>query len=355
MGLHPESPLYSSLTRRSSKTVWALMKKVEEYCKVEDDALHIKAGRKAVETATSGVIQPISSMPPRSPEWRNRPKRDKRHDSRRSTDQCPQRANEQYQVDNRRTRHPGKKYTELTVPINKILSKIQHLSFFKWPPKMTGPSDARRQDKQCKYHKDRGHDTDSCFFLRDHLEELVQDGRLTQYIRKNNLTNTVALWPESPPLGVIHMIYSLPAPPEVHTIQLLFSTHSSMTPAKRPHDIRRISFDDSDLVEVTHPRIDLLVIELCVNRFTIECVLVDQGSTSEIMYYKTFLKLGFTDSDLFSVDYPLLSFNANPEYPLAKITLPVQAETRSVGVEFLVVKLPSPYNLIMGRTWLHTM
>lgn len=51
IGLHPDSPLHSSLTRRPPKTVWALMKKVEEYCKVEDDALRIKAGQMSNKTA----------------------------------------------------------------------------------------------------------------------------------------------------------------------------------------------------------------------------------------------------------------------------------------------------------------
>ncbi|XP_028072515.1 uncharacterized protein LOC114274741 [Camellia sinensis] len=55
-----------------------------------------------------------------------------------------------------------------------------------------------------------------------------------------------------------------------------------------------------------------------------------------------------------TADYPLFGFNGNPEYPLGKITLPIQASTRSIDVEFLVVKLPSPYNLFIGRTWLHT-
>ncbi|XP_028054085.1 uncharacterized protein LOC114258330 [Camellia sinensis] len=127
---------------------------------------------------------------------------------------------------------------------------------------MTGPPDARRRDKRCEYHKDYGHDTDNCYALKDHLEALVQDGRLTQHVRKNNSANTIALWPESPHLGVIHRIYSLSASSEVHTIQLQSSPHSPMTTAKRPHDIGRISFDDSDLVGVTHPHTNPLVIEL---------------------------------------------------------------------------------------------
>ncbi|KAF5932558.1 hypothetical protein HYC85_028729 [Camellia sinensis] len=68
MGLHPDSPLRSSLTRRPPKTVWALMKKVEEYCKVEDDALRIKAGQMSNRTAPPEIAQPISSVPPPSPE-----------------------------------------------------------------------------------------------------------------------------------------------------------------------------------------------------------------------------------------------------------------------------------------------
>ncbi|CAL5407133.1 unnamed protein product [Camellia sinensis] len=73
------------------------------------------------------------------------------------------------------------------------------------------------------------------------------------------------------------------------------------------------------------------------------------------MYHKTFIKLGFNDSDLLLAKYPLFNFNANLEYLLGKIVLPVHAGTKSVDEEFLVVKLPSPYNLIMGRTWLHAM
>ncbi|GMP84288.1 hypothetical protein CsSME_00037871 [Camellia sinensis var. sinensis] len=77
MGLHPDSPLCSSLTRRPPKIVWALMKKVEEYCKVEDDALCVKAEQKVVKLASSGLVQPISVVPSRSPEPWTQTKRDR--------------------------------------------------------------------------------------------------------------------------------------------------------------------------------------------------------------------------------------------------------------------------------------
>jgi len=157
---------------------------------------------------------------------------------------------------------------------------------------MMGPLDTRRRDNRCEYHKDHGYDTDSCYALKDHLEELVQDGWLVQHVRKNNPSNMVAQRPDSPPLAVIYMIYSMPMSAEVHTIQLQPSLHRLITSTKWPHETRRISFDDTNLVGVTLPLTDPLVIELRVNRFTIERVLIDQGSISEVMYYKTFVKLG---------------------------------------------------------------
>ncbi|XP_028051290.1 uncharacterized protein LOC114255955 [Camellia sinensis] len=103
------------------------------------------------------------------------------------------------------------------------------------------------------------------------------------------------------------------------------------------------------------PQDDALIIELRVNKFAIKRILVDQGSTSKIMYYKTFLKLSLKDADLMPTDYPLFTFNAKPEYPMGKIVLLVHVGTKTLEVEFLVVKLSSPYNMVMGQTWLHAM
>ncbi|XP_028112458.1 uncharacterized protein LOC114310614 [Camellia sinensis] len=214
---------------------------------------------------------------------------------------------------------------------------------------MVGPPDTRRGDKRCEYHKDHGHDMDSCYALKDHLEELVQDGRLPQHVRKNAI-KTVALWQDSPLLRIIHMIYDLPTSLAGHAIQ---APLKQLSPSKQPREAPSIIFNDSDLIDVTLPHSDPLVIELHVNQFVVERVFTNQGSTSEVMYYETFIKLGFNQLDLSPAPHPLFGFNANPEYPLGKITLPVQAGSRTMDVEFLVIKLPSPYNIIMERTLLH--
>ncbi|XP_028120244.1 uncharacterized protein LOC114317678 [Camellia sinensis] len=139
-------------------------------------------------------------------------------------------------------------------------------------------------------------------------------------------------------------------PLAVHAIQ---APQKQRTPSKQPHKPPSIIFNDSNLIGVTLLHSDPLVIELHVNRFVVERVFIDQGSTSEVMYYEAFIKLGFNQSDLSPALHPLFGFNTNPEYPLGKITLPVRAGSRTMDVVFLVIKLPSPYNIIMGQTWLH--
>ena len=69
-------------------------------------------------------------------------------------------------------------------PIHQVLEKIKNESFFKWPNKMGGDPMKRNQSLHCQYHQDRGHTTKDCRTLRSHLEQLVREGRLKQFLHK---------------------------------------------------------------------------------------------------------------------------------------------------------------------------
>ncbi|XP_028078929.1 uncharacterized protein LOC114280754 [Camellia sinensis] len=103
------------------------------------------------------------------------------------------------------------------------------------------------------------------------------------------------------------------------------------------------------------PHNDALVVTLCVKNFDIKRILIDQGSSYEIMYYETFKQLKLEDRDLAPITSTLVNFNLMPEWPVGKIILPVKAGTMMKYVEFLVLKVPSTYNIILGRVWLHAM
>ncbi|XP_058180126.1 uncharacterized protein LOC131298669 [Rhododendron vialii] len=73
------------------------------------------------------------------------------------------------------------------------------------------------------------------------------------------------------------------------------------------------------------------------------------------MFYSTFQSLGLSPAQLRTASTPLISFTGAPVWPLDLISLPVRAGSRVLEIEFVVVASPSPYNVILDRTWLHEM
>ena len=65
--------------------------------------------------------------------------------------------------------------------------------------------------------------------------------------------------------------------------------------------------------------------------------------------------MGLGKSDLSEFSSPIFGFSGESTVPLGKMTLPVLAGPINLQMEFIVVQAPSPYNAIMGRSWLHKM
>ena len=73
------------------------------------------------------------------------------------------------------------------------------------------------------------------------------------------------------------------------------------------------------------------------------------------MYYKLFKQLKMSKNDLKPARSPIVGFNAQSHWPLETITLNVQTGSEELVIEFIVVNIPSPYNTIFDRDWLHRM
>ena len=82
-------------------------------------------------------------------------------------------------------------------------------------------------------------------------------------------------------------------------------------------------------------------------------VMVDQGSAAEIMYPDLFKGLNLRDEDLTPYSSPLISFEGKVITPKGQIRLPVQAGSKIVEDDFIVVDAYSPYTEIVARPWLH--
>ena len=84
-----------------------------------------------------------------------------------------------------------------------------------------------------------------------------------------------------------------------------------------------ISFSDDDLRDVIEPHNDALVLTLWVQEYDVRRMLVDPGSSSEIMYTGLFDKLGLKHSDLRPTSIPLFGFNGQAMQPMCIITMQI--------------------------------
>ncbi|XP_075644249.1 uncharacterized protein LOC142615385 [Castanea sativa] len=120
------------------------------------------------------------------------------------------------------------------------------------------------------------------------------------------------------------------------------------------HDI---SFNEEDAQGVRQPHNDPLVITLTIEGFNTKRILIDNGSSADIMYLPAFQQLKLDPKRLRPFDSPLVSFSGDKVYPRGIVTLKVTIGTypkqQTRQLDFLVVDCPSAYNVIIGRPTLN--
>ena len=84
-------------------------------------------------------------------------------------------------------------------------------------------------------------------------------------------------------------------------------------------------------------------------------VLVDQGSAAKLLQLPAFMQMKVPLSHLSSAGRVLSGFNGSTMLTVGDIALSVKVGPVTQQVLFLVVEDLSPYNAIVGQTWLHTM
>ena len=123
--------------------------------------------------------------------------------------------------------------------------------------------------------------------------------------------------------------------------------------SKLPRLDTTITFSDSYLEGCQHPHDDPLVVRAIVANTTVHRVLVDNGSSADIIFASAFDKMGVGREKLEPVNTHLRGFSGEKVLPLGSIQLvltlgepPCQATTTA---RFLIVDAPSAYNMLLGK------
>ena len=90
-----------------------------------------------------------------------------------------------------------------------------------------------------------------------------------------------------------------------------------------------MSFNEADARGVKQPHYDPLVIMLNIEGFNTKRILMDNGSSADIIYLPTFQQLKLYPKRLHPFESPIISFSGDRVYPRCIMTLIVTVRAQS--------------------------
>ncbi|XP_012830430.1 PREDICTED: uncharacterized protein LOC105951520 [Erythranthe guttata] len=253
------------------------------------------------------------------------------------------------------------------------------------------PNEKReKSDRYCRFHKDRGHTTEDCAQLKVAIERLIKQGHLGEYIdktrnkrrddlpRRDNNRDQPQRREEGghrrehenndnqPTRGVIAFISGGPAGGDSQNARRSLARSARMnqehaSSSASIYQIRRpdqsIIFNSVDLEGPDEDHVDALVITAVAN-LLVKKILVDGGSSADIMYLHAFKQLGIDNARFNPISTPLKGFTGEGVLSMEEVELPISLGENPCRItkiiKFLIVDKPSPYNVILGRPAIHT-
>jgi len=120
-----------------------------------------------------------------------------------------------------------------------------------------------------------------------------------------------------------------------------------------------IIFTDDDFHGLDHHQDDPMVITVEIENYAVKKVLVNQGSSVDILYWATYQKLQLPDTAMVPYDEPIYGFSGEQVSTRGYIDLHTMfrkgTQTKTIPIHFLIVDAPTSYNVLLGRPSLNTL
>ncbi|XP_020238557.1 uncharacterized protein LOC109817649 [Cajanus cajan] len=307
-------------------------------------------------------------------------------------------------------------YTPLNAPRINILEEANHADLISLPPLAHNSANADKS-KHCRYHRNYGHTIEECWSLKDRIEELIQAGHLGQYIQRGQTSHGgfrgrgrgrdrhpgryQGRYPNYQGRSEHHNYHQTNAHEEskpsansadpqhadkssegnnirgvINTIAGGFVGGGSSNSARKRHlrnvhnvdncsnlefkpDIPTppIVFTDNDYEGISLNQDDPMVISVEVANWEVQKTLIDQGSSTDVLYWPTFLKLDIPHSMIQPHSEPLVGFARERVHTREFIELLTSfgtaSNSRRVLVKYLLVDAITSYNILIGRPTLN--
>ncbi|XP_060182312.1 uncharacterized protein LOC132611977 [Lycium barbarum] len=118
---------------------------------------------------------------------------------------------------------------------------------------------------------------------------------------------------------------------------------------------RRVySFNDKDAEGIIQPYNGALVISILIFKSQVKCILIDLGSSTNIIRWRVVEQLGLLDQIILAARV-LSGFNMASETTKGEISLPVNIAGTIQQTVFYVIEGEMKCNALLGRPWIHSL
>ncbi|GMN58219.1 hypothetical protein TIFTF001_027316 [Ficus carica] len=210
---------------------------------------------------------------------------------------------------------------------SELVTHLKRQYFVTWPKKLP-ENPARDTTKYCEFHKDHGHHTIDCRALRAEVAEYLKKDHLREFLTEKD-RETYGLGNESKERKVVQQIEDTPSPPPVRkTIGVICGgsvysgeTVTAIKSHRRkatqpiatilPDDLieHSLSFHSSEATNLSRPHDDALVLTLNVSNCEIGRILIDNGSSADVLFLSTLREMELSELDIESSTTVLTGFN----------------------------------------------
>ncbi|XP_076897154.1 uncharacterized protein LOC143550382 [Bidens hawaiensis] len=116
-----------------------------------------------------------------------------------------------------------------------------------------------------------------------------------------------------------------------------------------------VLFDDENRNDNQDAHHDGLVITLYIANCFVCRILVDNGSSVNIIQLDTLKRMNIPESEIMSKSSVLVGFGGEAKSAAGEIKLPVYVEGVNSIHKFCVIDVLTSFNVILGRPWIHEM
>ncbi|KAL5578951.1 hypothetical protein UlMin_011393 [Ulmus minor] len=230
-----------------------------------------------------------------------------------------------------------------------VFNQVEHCGIFNYPPGIRTPANKRDNTKYCRFHLDTGHTTEEYRVLKDEpaARPQPQDNHDLE-------VKTIMGGPATSETNRARKNYARQSRTDPFPHQINLTEHKEKIP-RLSND--PIVFTEDEARGLWNPHTDAIVVTLRIARRKVFQILVDNGSSTDILFKSTFNRMNLVGVKIDPRTSSLSGFTRDNISSEGILNLPVELGSSPCqhiqDVDFVIIDFPSPYNAIIGRLTLN--